>query len=275
MAPDLSIVIPAFNEASRLPSTLDAIGGYFASRPLAVEVLVVNDGSTDATAQLRLPPDRPHICWRMLHNPGNRGKGYSVRQGMLAAQGERLLFTDADLSAPIREIERLEAALARGADIAIGSRRQRELLRARQSHFRENAGRLFNRIVRLALALPFVDTQCGFKLFTRRAAQAIFPLQRIEGWGFDPELLYLARRLGYRVEEVPVVWSHAEGAKIHRLQDSLRMFSDVIRIRFHHRPSAPPRSDRRSSASSPAIAAAAPVPDSAPPRSGPPPIATR
>lgn len=275
MAPDLSIVIPAFNEASRLPGTLDALAGYFASHPLSVEVLVVNDGSTDATPQLRLPPDRPNFQWRMLHNPGNRGKGYSVRHGMLAARGERLLFTDADLSAPIRELQKLEAALARGADIAIGSRRQRELLRARQSRFRESAGRLFNRIVRLTLGLPFVDTQCGFKLFTRRAAQAIFPRQTIEGWGFDPELLYLARRQGLRVEEVPVVWSHAEGAKIHMLRDSLRMFADVIRIRFHHRPSAPPRSDPHSPSWSAATAVAAPAPDSAPPRSGPPPASAR
>ncbi|MGH9520543.1 MAG: dolichyl-phosphate beta-glucosyltransferase, partial [Terriglobales bacterium] len=181
MAPDLSIVIPAYNEASRLPSTLDAIAGYFAARPFDVEVLVVNDGSTDATAQLRLPPDRPRLHWRMLHNPGNRGKGYSVRHGMLAAQGERLLFTDADLSAPMREVERLEAALARGADIAIGSRSQTELLQARQSWLREQAGRMFNRMVRWGLGLPFHDTQCGFKLFTRPAALAIFPQQRIEG----------------------------------------------------------------------------------------------
>lgn len=275
MAPDLSIVIPAYNEASRLPATLDAIAGYFAPRPLRVEVLVVNDGSTDATPHLRLPLDRPTLQWQMLHNPGNRGKGYSVRHGMLAARGERLLFTDADLSAPIGEITKLEAALARGADIAIGSRRQRDLLRVRQSRFREGAGRMFNRMVRFALDLPFVDTQCGFKLFTRRAALAIFPLQTIEGWGFDPELLFLARRLGYRIEEVPVVWSHAEGAKIHMLRDSLRMFGDVVRIRYRHRPSAPPRSDPHPAAWSAAKAVAAPVPDSVPPRSGPPPAAIR
>ncbi|HVA64755.1 MAG TPA: dolichyl-phosphate beta-glucosyltransferase [Terriglobales bacterium] len=228
----LSVVIPAYNEAARLPATLAALAAYFAASSRPVEILVVDDGSSDATATLPLPPpgSPPHLHWRLLHNPGNRGKGYSVRHGMLAAQGQLLLFTDADLSAPIAELARLEAALRAGADIAIGSRR-RDLIRTHQSWFRENAGRLFNRIVRLALGLPFVDTQCGFKLFTRASAQAIFPQQQIEGWGFDPELLFLARRFGFVVQEVPVVWSHAEGAKIHMLRDSLRMFADVVAIR--------------------------------------------
>ena len=229
----LSVVIPAYNEAARLPATLASLVAYFAPSPRPVEVIVVDDGSSDATAALPLPPpgSPPHLHWRLLHNPGNRGKGYSVRHGMLAAQGQLLLFTDADLSAPIAELARLEAALRAGADIAIGSRRRRDLIRTHQSWFRENAGRLFNRLVRLALGLPFVDTQCGFKLFTRASAQAIFPQQQIEGWGFDPELLFLARRFGFVVQEVPVVWSHAEGAKIHMLRDSLRMFADVVAIR--------------------------------------------
>ena len=232
MQPDLSIVIPAYNEAQRLPATLAAIAAYFAGQARPVEVIVVNDGSTDATAHVldHFPAHAGRLTWRLLNNPGNRGKGYSIRHGMLAASGARRLFTDADLSAPIAELERLEAALDHGADIAIGSRR-RELIGERQSRFRENAGRLFNRIVRVMLQLPFVDTQCGFKLFTRESALAVFPQQRIERWGFDPELLFIARRCAFRVQEVPVVWSHADGAKIHMLRDSLRMFADVAAIR--------------------------------------------
>lgn len=232
-APDLSVVIPAFNEAARLPATLEILAAYFSGRPETVEVIIVDDGSTDGTGAMALPPggDGARIEWRRLSNGRNRGKGFSVRHGMLAARGRRLLFTDADLSAPIAEIERLQAALDAGADIALGSRRNRKLLRHRQSWFRENAGRLFNRIVRMLLRLDFVDTQCGFKLFTRPCAEAIFPLQQIDGWGFDPELLFIARRLGFCAREVPVIWSHAAGAKIRMGRDSLRMFADVVRIR--------------------------------------------
>ena len=233
MDADLSIVIPAYNEAARLPAALAAIAAYVARDPRRVEVIVVNDGSADGTgALLRQPPAAPPtVTWRMLHNQGNRGKGFSVRHGMLAATGARRLFTDADLSAPIAQLPRLEAALDAGADIAIGSRSRRELLTVRQNPLRENAGRMFNLIVRLGLGLPFHDTQCGFKLFTRESAQAIFPAQRIEGWGFDPELLYLARRLRFRTREVPVVCAHAEGAKIRLVRDSLRMFGDIATIR--------------------------------------------
>lgn len=229
----MSIVIPAYNEAQRLPATLAAIAAHFSHSPRWVEVLIVNDGSSDGTVNAITPElvGSSAIQWRMLHNPGNRGKGYSVRHGMTEARGERLLFTDADLSAPIGELARLEAALDAGADIAIGSRSRVELLQTRQSWFREQAGKMFNRFVRWGLGLPFHDTQCGFKLFTRASAQAIFPQQRIEGWGFDPELLFLARRYGLQVSEVPVVWAHAEGAKIHMLRDSLRMFAELVVIR--------------------------------------------
>ncbi len=232
---ELSIIIPAYNEAGRLPATLAALAGYFATKPRRVEVIVVDDGSSDGTGELALPAPEaaPGVSWRMLRNPENRGKGYSVRRGMLEAQGQRLLFTDADLSAPIEELPKLEAALELGADIAIGSRSRQELIKAHQSRFRENAGRVFNRMVRLILGLPFVDTQCGFKLFSRASAQAIFPQQRIERWGFDPELLFLARRYGFRVQEIPVVWAHAAGAKIRLGRDSVRMFADVLAIRRH------------------------------------------
>ncbi|HXR97580.1 MAG TPA: dolichyl-phosphate beta-glucosyltransferase [Terriglobales bacterium] len=233
MPTQLSIVIPALNEAARLPATLAKLGRYCAARPERFEIILVDDGSTDNTAELlRSPPvAAANLTWRTLRNPGNRGKGFSVRHGMLDAEGDRLLFTDADLSAPITELPKLEAALNAGADIAIGSRRERKLITAHQSVFRENAGRVFNAIVRATLGLPYVDTQCGFKLFTRASALAIFPLQRIERWGFDPELLFIARRRGYKVKEVPVEWAHADGAKIRMVADSGRMFAEVIQIR--------------------------------------------
>lgn len=229
-APELSVIIPAFNEEKRLGHTLLAVDHYLRRRGAAAEILVVNDGSRDGTAALARG-FHGYCRVRVLENPGNRGKGYSVRAGMLAAGGRLLLFSDADLSAPIEEVIKLEAALSAGADIAIGSRSQRQLLRRRQSAWRETAGRIFNWIVWLALGLRFRDTQCGFKLFRREAAARLFPRQRITGWGFDPELLYLARRERLRVAEVPVVWSHAEGAKIRMFRDSLRMFWEVMRIR--------------------------------------------
>lgn len=229
---ELSIVIPAFNEEARLPLTLARLEQYVTAHKLCAEVIVVNDGSADGTAAaaLHFPAS---FALRVLDNPGNRGKGYSVRHGVLAARGRYVLFTDADLSAPIAEMAKLRAALESGADIAIGSRAQPALIDNHQSWFREAAGRLFNRLVVLALQLPYRDTQCGFKLFRRAAAAAIFPLQQVEGWGFDPELLFLARLQGWRVAEVPVCWSHAEGAKIHLFRDSLRMFADLARIRWN------------------------------------------
>lgn len=231
-APELSVVIPAFNEEKRLGRTLLEVDAYCRSRRLVAEIVVVNDGSSDGTGPLaRAFAARQPV--RVLDNPGNRGKGYSVRHGMQAARGREILFTDADLSAPISEVEKLRAALAQDADIAIGSRAHRELIRARQSRFREMSGRLFNWLVVATLGLRFKDTQCGFKLFRREAAEAILPLQRVEGWGFDPEMLYLARRRGLRVVEVPVLWSHTEGAKIHVLRDGVRMFLDVLRIRWN------------------------------------------
>jgi len=233
----ISVIIPAYNEARRLPATLEKVEQYFNERQVRAEVLIVDDGSKDATPELARAfaarPHRPGLEFRLLQNPGNRGKGYSVRHGMLAARGELRLFSDADLSAPIEEIEKLEAALTQGADVAIGSRARSELIRAHQSRFRETAGRFFNLIVKTLLGLPFHDTQCGFKLFRAEAAECIFPAQTIERWGFDPELLFLARVGGLRVVEIPVVWAHAEGAKINMLTDSARMFLDVFQIRWN------------------------------------------
>lgn len=231
--PFLSIVIPAYNEEPRLPQTLELIRAYAARKSFAVEVLVVDDGSQDATAAEAERAARSWPAVRLLRNPGNRGKGYSVRHGMLRAVGRLALFTDADLSAPIEEADRLLEALEAGHDAAIGSRALRpELIAVHQAWMRETAGKTFNLLARALVGLPFRDTQCGFKLFRREAARAVFSRQRIDGFGFDVEVLYLARKLGYRVAEVPVRWSHVEGTKVRMLADSARMFAGLLRIRW-------------------------------------------
>src|ERR1700691_5238017 len=171
---------------------------------------------------------------RLVENPGNRGKGYSVRNGILSSRGDIVVFSDADLSSPIEEMPKLLEALAAGADIAIGSRWLRaELQTQRQSLLRQVFGRVFNLLLRIILGLKFKDTQCGFKAFTRRAAQTILPLQRIERWGFDPEILFLARKFGFRVEEVPVLWGHSGDTRIHPFLDGARMFQEMLRIRWY------------------------------------------
>jgi dolichyl-phosphate beta-glucosyltransferase len=171
---------------------------------------------------------------RLVENPGNRGKGYSVRNGMLNAGGEILLFSDADLSSPIEEAPKLFEAIEHGADVAIGSRWLRsELQTTRQPLHRQLFGRIFNIVLRIFLGLNFKDTQCGFKAFTRHSAEFIFPRQRIERWGFDPELLFLAKRHGFGIVEVPVRWAHDERGRINPLRDGLRMFLEVLKIRWN------------------------------------------
>lgn len=232
--PKYSIILPAYNEAARLGQTLDRVLAYISAQGWDAEVIVVNDGSRDRTADIVREYARNHSYLRLLENPGNRGKGYSVRNGMLHATGEILVFSDADLSSPIEESQKLFAALEAGADIAIGSRWLRpELQIQRQSLPRQLYGRIFNLLMRLVLGLNFKDTQCGFKAFTQQAARKIFPLQKIERWGFDPELLFLARKTGLKVIEVPVKWAHAGGTRISPLRDGLRMFTEVLTIRWN------------------------------------------
>jgi glycosyltransferase involved in cell wall biosynthesis len=229
-----SIVIPAYNEGTRLRATLEKVLAYVRAQGWSAEVIVVNDGSRDNTADLVREFAMKDPSLRLVENPGNRGKGYSVRNGMLQARGEIVVFSDADLSSPIEEMPKLLAALARGADIAIGSRWLRaELQTQRQSLLRQVFGRVFNLLLRIILGLRFKDTQCGFKAFTRRAAQTILPLQRIERWGFDPEILFLARKFGFRVEEVAVLWGHSGDTRIHPLLDGARMFQEMVRIRWY------------------------------------------
>jgi glycosyltransferase involved in cell wall biosynthesis len=202
--PELSIVIPSFNEELRLPVTLAEISAYIRASKRETEVIVVDDGSTDRTADVANSFRGEIQQLRIVANDTNRGKGYSVRHGMTEARGRIVLFTDADLSAPIDEADKLLAALA-DHDVAIGSRAlDRSLISVRQSVFREYAGIVFNFIVRFILRLPFVDTQCGFKAFRRERCRVIFQQQRIERFGFDPELLYLARHHGLSAAEIPV-----------------------------------------------------------------------
>jgi glycosyltransferase involved in cell wall biosynthesis len=231
--PNLSIIIPSFNEELRLPATLERIAEYLLTSGHAAEVLVVDDGSKDGTAavaeyfRVKIP------SLRVISNGANRGKGYSVRHGMQEARGRIALFTDADLSAPIEEADKLIEALNM-YDVAIGSRAMdRSLITVHESPFREFAGIIFNKIVRFILGLPFVDTQCGFKAFRREHCTVIFEQQTIERFGFDPELLYLARHHGLRAVEIPVRWGHSPATKVSMLHDSIQMFIDVFTIRWN------------------------------------------
>jgi dolichyl-phosphate beta-glucosyltransferase len=236
-APELSIVIPAFNEEKRLPRALGLLRDYFAARNTSadeIEILVVDDGSADSTARI-VQEWAQQMPWvRLVSNGSNRGKGYSVRHGMLEARGRVALFTDADLSSAIEESEKLLAAIRNGNDVAIGSRAlDRSLISVRQARLRELAGIIFNGFVRLSTGLPFHDTQCGFKAFVREPSRIVFEQQRIEGFGFDPEILFLAVRHGLRAAEIPVRWAHDPASKVHVVYDSLRMFGDLIYIRWN------------------------------------------
>lgn len=230
--PQLSIVIPAYNESARIEDALQRVLGCVAEQGWDAEVLVVDDGSKDDTAAIVQQWMHNHPRLHLIQNPGNKGKGYSVRNGLLQAAGDIVMFTDADLSAPMEEANLLFAALNDGADVAIGSR---WLDRARQTiHqplYRRFFGRCFNWITRTMMGLPFKDTQCGFKAFKRPAAQVIFRLQTIERWGFDPEILFIARKLKYVIREVPVTWGHDERSRISYLKDGMKMLEDMARIR--------------------------------------------
>ncbi|HET7890352.1 MAG TPA: dolichyl-phosphate beta-glucosyltransferase [Candidatus Sulfotelmatobacter sp.] len=234
MEPRYSIVIPAYNEGARLGATLGKVLAYVRTQGWDAEVIVVDDGSRDNTAEIVRGFAAKDPALRLVENPGNRGKGYSVRHGMLNARGRVVLFSDADLSSPIEEAPKLLQAIEAGADIAIGSRWLRaETQTQRQPLHRQLFGRIFNLMLRLTLGLKFKDTQCGFKAFRQAAVQAIFPLQRIERWGFDPEILFLARKFNFKVQEVPVAWGHSGGTRINPLVDGSRMMMEMFRIRWY------------------------------------------
>ncbi len=234
MNPHYSIVIPAYNERLRIGQTLERVLEVVHSRGWNAEVLVINDGSRDNTAAIIQQFAAKDPIVRLINNPTNRGKGYSVRNGMLQAAGDIVMFTDADLSSPMEEAELLFAAIRDGADIAIGSRWlevKRQTLR--QPLYRRFFGRCFNIVTRMIMALPFADTQCGFKAFTREAAQTVFQLQRIERWGFDPEILFIAIKRGFNIREVAVTWGHDERSRISYLKDGLKMLEELVFVRWN------------------------------------------
>jgi dolichyl-phosphate beta-glucosyltransferase len=232
--PDYSIVIPAYNESVRIIPTLDRVLAYIQQQGWKAEIVVVNDGSRDDTAEVVRDYAARCANVNLVENPGNQGKGYSVRNGILHAKGAVVLFTDADLSSPIEEAAKLFESIHRGNDVAIGSRWLRsDLQTERQPICRQILGRAFNLALKIVLGFSFKDTQCGFKAFTQRAAADIFGRQVIRRWGFDPEILFLARRLHYKTEEVPVAWAHDKRSKINPITDGTSMLLDLFRIRWN------------------------------------------
>jgi len=234
MLPPFSVVIPCYNEAARIGETLRLTLDYLTACAPESELIVVNDGSTDATAAIsRERLQGAKVETRLLENFPNRGKGAAVRSGLLAAQKPIGLFFDADLSTPLEETPKLIEPITKGeVDIAIGSRAlDRGLIGIHQPWRREQAGRAFNLLVRLATGLPFWDTQCGFKAFRLDVCRPILEAAQLDGFAFDVELLYLAQHAGLRIREIPVRWNHAEGSKVRFFQDSLQMLREVIALR--------------------------------------------
>jgi len=243
MPPHLSIVIPAYNEERRLPATLARVLEYAAAQPYAVEVIVVDDGSHDETVRVAEEAMQGYAAARVIRND-HRGKGYAVRTGMLAAEGDYVLFSDADLATPITEWEKFHVALGNGYDIAIGSREGLGAKRVGEPWYRHIMGRVFNFLVRMVAIGGYQDTQCGFKAFCRDVAHDLFRRVRLYGeqagpvrgsalTGFDVEVLFLAMKHGYRTKEIPVVWHYGAHTKVNPVRDSVRMFRDVWNVRLN------------------------------------------
>jgi dolichyl-phosphate beta-glucosyltransferase len=231
--PRLAVVVPAFNESARIVRTLQRIKEYLSSQSYSWQVVTVSDGSTDGTDLLAAEFSREDPRFQVIAYQPNRGKGCAVRQGMLSAEADLVLFSDADLAAPIEEVEKLMPQVDAGADVAIGSRPLKESrLEIRQPWYREMLGRGFNLAVQALAIRGIRDTQCGFKLFKRDAARAVFSRCKLDGFGFDFEALMIARDLGYKIAEVPIRWSHMEGSKVVLMRDGPRMVWDLIRLRF-------------------------------------------
>ncbi len=237
--PYLSVVVPAFNEEQRIGTTLEQICEYLSRQPYSWEIVLVDDGSQDKTVAVA----RQSMAGRSLHtvsHESNQGKGAAIKHGMVAARGQVRLFSDADLSTPIEEVSRLLQALEEGYDIAIGSRGLKESrIELHQAWYREMMGRIFNLMVRLLVLGGIKDTQCGFKLFTAQAAQSLFPLQSMQGFAFDVEILLRARQKGFKIKEVPVRWINSPESRIHPLIDSTKMFVDLVKLRLGLLPRVP------------------------------------
>ena len=230
----LSLIIPAYNEENRIAATLVTVEEYLAGLGKPCEVILVDDGSADGTLRAAHEGTRDGVETRAVSYKPNRGKGYAVRQGVLESRGEYVAFSDADLSAPIDQLSKLFDAIDGGCDIAIGSRAARGAeIPIHQPLYRELGGKALNLVIRARAVRGIHDTQCGFKLFKGEAARAVFSKCFLNGWGFDVEVLYLARRMGYSIDEIPVKWSHAEGSKIHPFQAGIRVLEDLIRMRLH------------------------------------------
>lgn len=232
---ELSIVIPAYNEEERITSTLESIDAYFSVNKRSYEVIVVDDGSSDKTTAVVSALASRLANLKIYTLPENKGKGYAVRFGGLKARGELVLFNDADGATPIEEVEKLESALLGDFQIAIGSRAIfSESTSVSTVWYRKFLGRIFNRTINLLILPGIADTQCGFKLFTKDAAQRLFNAQKIERFAFDVELLFLARKFGYRIKEVPINWTNVEGSKVNLLTDSTKMLIDVLKLRLRY-----------------------------------------
>ena len=229
-------MIPAYNEEDRLQRTLDRLAEYFDAQPYSYTVTVINDGSTDGTSRIAAAFAAQHSSFRLIAYEPNRGKGFAVRKGMTEVEADLQLFCDADLATPIEELAKLEQAIAEGAEVAIGSRPLREShLVVRQPFYREMLGRTFNKFVQV-LGVPGIqDTQCGFKLFTRDAAHDVFGRCSYDRFSFDIEALFIARLGGYKIAEIPIVWSHQPGSKVSLFRDGSRMMWDLVRLRVRGR----------------------------------------
>lgn len=237
LSPKLSVIIPAYNEAERLPDTIDEAYKWLAEHSEGgFEIIVVDDGSSDTTVRdtHEMISRRPHL--KVLEQHENRGKGAAVRRGMLEAIGEVRLFMDADHSTHIREVAKVLPAIEAGAEVVIASRQHPDSdISVSQSWLREHMGKSFNYIMRSIVGLQMQDTQCGFKAFTAKSAEAIFSRQKLDGFSFDVELLFLASRLGFRIAEIPVEWINEPNSRVRMLADPALMFADVLRIRrMHH-----------------------------------------
>ncbi|MBI1974975.1 MAG: glycosyltransferase family 2 protein [Parcubacteria group bacterium] len=231
--PYLSVIIPAYNEAERLPRTLRAVDEYLVRQPFTYEIIVVNDGAHDNTAEVVRSLKASIRNLKLIDNTENHGKGWVVKQGLLAALGEIRLFMDADNSTSVDHVERMLPLFQQGCDVVIGSRRVKGAkIAVHQSFLREQIGRVFNLIVRIIAGLPYIDTQAGFKAFTVAATEAIFPRQILSRWAFDVEVLVIARRLGFKICEVPITWVNDPKTTV-KLRGMIMMFFEVLAVRWN------------------------------------------